>query len=66
MGRRLHDAEADAAKIRECFALADEIVEIATGSEYVANGKILTVVASDFYGSYWYVGEKKRADNRSI
>jgi hypothetical protein len=64
-GGAYNEAAADVAKIRECFALADEIVEIATGSERLANGEVFTVVASDLYRSYWYVGEKKEADNRS-
>lgn len=45
------DANAAAAQVRECFLLADQIV-LATMTE----GKIsdrLTIVGSDFYGSFW-------------
>jgi len=48
------DAKADAAKIRECFLLADKIVEAAQTSEHLRGRSArLTIVASDFYGGYW-------------
>lgn len=47
------DAEAAGSKIRECFSLADEIVPAAMTSGRFARGERLTIVGSDFYGSYW-------------
>lgn len=47
------DAVADTAKIRKCFAFTDEIVTAAQNkADLEASGR-LTIVASDFYGSYW-------------
>lgn len=47
------DADTAAANIRECFSLADQIVaRVVAGGRVEAGGK-LTVVCSDFYGSYW-------------
>ncbi len=47
------DADEDAAKIRGCFSLADAIVRAATTVRKFGAGDRLTIVASDFYGSYW-------------
>lgn len=47
------DADAAVSEIRECFALADEIVPTAMRAEKLAAGDRLTIVGSDFYGSYW-------------
>jgi len=47
------DAEAAASQIRECFSLADEIVSASMASTKFAAGERLTIVGSDFYGSYW-------------
>jgi hypothetical protein len=47
------DADAAAAKIRECFSLADQIVSATRPVGKVSDR--LTIVGSDFYGSYWVV-----------
>lgn len=47
------DAEAAASKVKECFSLADGIVPVAMTSGKLAPGERLTIVGSDFYGSYW-------------
>lgn len=39
--------------VRECFLLADEIVQGARATDSFSAPDRLTVVASDFYGSYW-------------
>jgi len=54
------DSKADAARIRECFAVADQVVAAASK---VQAGEQLTVVGSDFYGSYWFPsGERRRTE----
>ena len=47
------DADAAASQIRECFSLADEIVPAATTVGKLGTGERLTIVGSDFYGSYF-------------
>jgi hypothetical protein len=47
------DAKADAAQIRDCFSIADQIVTAAQEVLRFKAGERLTVVVSDFYGSYW-------------
>lgn len=47
------DAEADASNVRECFSLANEIVVATMVSRRFALDERLTIVGSDFYGSYW-------------
>ena len=47
------DAQAEAAKIQECFSLADEIILAAKPVGRLVAGNRLTIVASDFYGSNW-------------
>src|SRR5262249_13893454 len=47
------EADAAASKIRECFSLADEIVPVAMTLGKLGAGERLTIVGSDFYGSYW-------------
>lgn len=47
------DSKADAAKVAECFSLADQIVPAATAVGKLKAGERLTIVGSDFYGSYW-------------
>ena len=50
MGELYMDADAAAAKIHECFLLADQIVSLAKS---VCKGSDkLTIVGSDFHGSY--------------
>jgi hypothetical protein len=58
------DADADAAKIRECFLLTDQIV-----SAMMKTGRVserLTVVGSDFYGSYWEAPGESRQTEPSV
>lgn len=47
------DAEATAARIRDCFSLADQVVEATQGMPGFRAGERLIVVGSDFYGGYW-------------
>jgi hypothetical protein len=47
------DAEATAARIRDCFSLADQVVKATQGMPGFRAGERLTVVGSDFYGGYW-------------
>ena len=57
------DPAVTADQIRECFALADEIVaavETLTGPQKT---RALTIVGSDFYGSYWYLGGDRPSEN---
>jgi len=41
------------AKIRECFELADQLVQQAKALSWHKHDERMTVVVSDFYGSYW-------------
>jgi hypothetical protein len=47
------DADAAADNIRQCFSLADEIVLVMGTVQRLRSGDRLTIVGSDFYGSYW-------------
>jgi hypothetical protein len=47
------DVNEDIAKIRDCFSLADQIDATAQCAGRFRDGEKLTVVGSDFYGSYW-------------
>ncbi len=48
------DHEKEAAKIRDCFSKADEVVQaMAQATAGFHTGEHLTIVGSDFYGSYW-------------
>jgi hypothetical protein len=47
------DAEASAAKVRQCFSLADKIVSAMASEGRLATDEQLRIVCSDFYGSYW-------------
>lgn len=58
------DADANASNIRECFSLADEIVPAAKKVGKRGAGECLTIVASDFYGSYWSAPGKSRQKKR--
>jgi hypothetical protein len=58
------DADAAASKIRECFSLADQIVPAATTVGKLAAGERLTIVGSDFYGSYWSAPGQSRQKER--
>ncbi len=59
------DADAAARQIRECFSLADEIVPAAKKEGKLWAGEWLTVVGSDFYGSYWSAPGQSRQKERS-
>jgi hypothetical protein len=60
------DTDAAASKIRECFSLADEIVPAAVKVESLVAGEHLTIVGSDFYGSYWSApGHGRRKETRN-
>ena len=54
--------EEEAAKIRACFALADGRVEQAEVVGKLRGNGRLTVVVSDFYGSYWVAPGRKRTE----
>jgi hypothetical protein len=58
------DAKAAAAKIRDCFSIADQVVTAAQEVGRFQAGERLTVVGSDFYGSYWLPpgGSRQRKD----
>jgi hypothetical protein len=47
------DAKASAAQVRDCFLIADEVVKTVRQVDTFKAGERLTVVGSDFYGSYW-------------
>lgn len=48
------DQKEEAAKIRACFLKADEVVQaMVQGAAGFHTGEQLTIVGSDFYGSYW-------------
>jgi hypothetical protein len=46
------DNDAEAAKIRQCFALADRVVQAALTSDRLQPDECFTIVVSDLYGSY--------------
>jgi hypothetical protein len=54
------DASAEAAKISECFELADRLVQKAEAVGKLDHHNRLTVVVSDFYGSYCLAPGQKR------
>ncbi len=54
------DKKEDAATIRDCFSIADQIVRVAQSVESFPAGEHLTIVGSDFYGSYWLPPGKTR------
>ena len=58
------DAEAAASKVRECFSQANEIVAATMASRKFALGERLTIVGSDFYGSYWSVPGQSLQEER--
>ena len=47
------DAKTESDKIRDCFSIADQIVSETKRPARLQPGKRLTIVGSDFYGSYW-------------
>jgi hypothetical protein len=55
------DARAATSNIRICFSLADKIVPVATmAAEKLTTCERLTIVASNFYGSYWFASGQAR------
>lgn len=54
------DADAEAAKISECFSMADRLVEVAEFAGKSVGIRCLAVVVSDLYGSYWVAPGQKR------
>jgi hypothetical protein len=57
------DRREDEATIRDCFSMADHIVRAAQGMGRFQAGERLTIVGSDFYGSYWIPpGESRRGE----
>jgi hypothetical protein len=60
------DTKADEAKIRDCFLLADEIAKVVQITNRIRTGESITIVVSDFYGSYWTVpGQSNQKETRS-
>ena len=48
-------------QIRDCFSLTDEIIPVVQTGARLRAGDRLTIVGSDFYGSYWSVpGQRGR------
>jgi hypothetical protein len=56
------DAKAAATQIHDCFSLANEIIPAAQAAGAVLGGDRLTIVGSDFYGSYWSLPGENRRD----
>jgi len=56
------DAKTTASKIHDCFSLANEIIPVAQQAGAILGGDRLTIVGSDFYGSYWLLPGKNRRD----
>jgi hypothetical protein len=54
------DAAESAAQIRDCFALADAIVPAVEASKCLVPNSRVTIVGSDFYGSYWAIPGENR------
>ena len=62
-GGAFADAEEDAAKIRDCFSIVDRVVPAAQSTTKLHAGERLTIVGSDFYGSYWLLpGENRQSE----
>lgn len=59
------DRQESTAQVRDCFSLADEIVAAAPFTKRLQPGRTLTIVATDFYGSYWLQpGERHMTEER--
>ena len=52
------DAKETTAKIFKCFSLADEIIAAHKTTESLKVDDRITIVGSDFYGSYWSVSKR--------
>jgi hypothetical protein len=60
------DAQRTTAKIRDCFSLADRIVEAVHTAAKLRHGERVTIVGADFYGSYWLPpGHERQKEGRS-
>jgi hypothetical protein len=56
------DAKQTAAQVCDCFSMADKVVAAAQKLGPLRAGRRLTIVGSDFYGSYWLpTGKRLRA-----
>lgn len=47
------DTDAEIAKVNKCFFLADKIILGVMTADHFRSNECLTIVGSDFYGSYW-------------
>ena len=56
------DAKAAATKIHDCFSLANEIIPLGRQAEAIPGRDRLTIVGSDFFGSYWSLPGGNRRD----
>ena len=57
----------EADQIRDCFALADDIIPAVQTGARLRAGDRLTIVGSDFYGSYWSVpGQRDRGKDAEL
>ena len=54
------DAKETTTKITECFSLTDEIIPAVQNTGRLRAGDRLTIVGSDFYGSYWSASSRRR------
>jgi hypothetical protein len=59
------DKNLKAQKIRKCFSLADQIVWLVINKAGFEKRDRLTVVASDFYGSYWTLLKGGRQEQKA-
>ncbi len=61
------NAERCVAQIHDCFSLADQIVAAAHRTGKLRHCGRLTIVGSDFYGSYWLPpdGSRRKEDEHS-
>ena len=60
------DEGKDASRIRDCFSLADQIASVAKTIGRFQAGNHLTVVVSNFGGSYWLPPGKTRRENDKL
>jgi hypothetical protein len=56
------DINRDATQIRECFELANRITRLVLDVRKIPSGDRLTIVGSDFYGSYCSLPGENRRD----
>ncbi len=61
------DARKARDQIRDCFSLADEIIPVVQTGARLRAGDRLTIVGSDFYGSYWSIpGQRDRGKDKEL